>query len=313
LRTPKTITQGANDWVANQENYVFLVNGKATNASSGSQMETKTTVNSNSTLVVNSVNSNDVIIRIARINGYIIMLVDDGAGFYVHRRFERNDMPEEIQVGCIAYTDWEKVQTYSPIFHNSNVLNNDLNPDPSNQPSQLFNPDMVAQFDYVRFSDVPSIFSGLDLMDENLVQDSFILTHLNYPSIPNEPPGKIIWKGNIDNDWNNPANWNGGQIPGTMDSVLIPNCDCPEVFIPSLSINGSTTIAALEIENGATLNIAEASNLNIESIGSFPSSILINHGTLNIDGSMIVTRDQSQTVHNYGDLNLNTNGVFRVE
>ena len=191
IRAPRNYPNGAaNDWTSNGENYVFLATGfAATNHPTcggcpGPHFEVKNTVNSNSQLEVSSVStSTDVQIRVARIDDAVIVLNRFPNGVWqVHRRYHRADFPSELQVGYVTYTNWQKVSTYTPFFHNTHVLNDQLNPDPSSNPSQPFNPDLVAQFDFGRFDEVevPADLANIDLV--NQATDSELLSFLGYDS-----------------------------------------------------------------------------------------------------------------------------------
>jgi hypothetical protein len=60
--------------------------------------------------------------------------------------------------------------------------------------------------------------------------------------------GTSTWTGAADDDWNNPANWQGGSIPGPSDDVIIP-AGMPNY--PSLTSNEE--VNDLEVESGATI------------------------------------------------------------
>jgi len=53
--------------------------------------------------------------------------------------------------GLVAYTDWDKVSTYTPEYHNTHVLVPPILGDPSSNPGLAFNPDIVAAFDFARW------------------------------------------------------------------------------------------------------------------------------------------------------------------
>jgi hypothetical protein len=62
----------------------------------------------------------------------------------------------------------------------------------------------------------------------------------------------LTWTGAADGDWNNPANWSGGAVPGTTDDVVIP---AGTPFAPALS--GSITLHSLTVSSGARLTSAD--------------------------------------------------------
>lgn len=168
------------DWLPNNENYIFLAAGRATG--SGPQFEVKNTVNGNSSLQISDIpTATNVQIRVARIASAVIVLYRlPNQNWEVHRRYSRPDFPSEIQIGFVTYTDWPKVSSYDEFFHNSHVLNSNLNPDPtSNVP---FNPDIIGRFDFTRFDEVnvPVNLTGIDLV--NSATDIELLSFLGYDS-----------------------------------------------------------------------------------------------------------------------------------
>ncbi|MCB9291536.1 MAG: hypothetical protein H6559_00150 [Lewinellaceae bacterium] len=199
IRAPKAITSGGGDWTAGQENYVFLSIGYAKpdhhtcplneegvgDCGPGPHFEVKETTRSVSTLSISPVSSQTVTIRLARIGNVIIVLRQvPGGPFEVHQRYNRIDFPEEVQVGFVTYTNWEKAGSYTTDFHNRHVLNEDLAADPT--PGRPFNPDLLAQFEYARFNEVevPPALAGLNLMDEAAVSDAALLSFLGFESEP---------------------------------------------------------------------------------------------------------------------------------
>ncbi len=188
IRTPRNYPNGAygaGGWTSGGENYIFLSVGNA-NASAGPEFEVKSTTNGNSSLQITPIPTNiDVQIRIARIDEAILVLYRFPDGDWeVHQRYNRNDFPDELQVGFVAYTDWNKSNNYSPIFHNSNVLNDDLANDPDGSGAP-FAPGLIGTFDFARFNDVqlPSNLIGVNLV--NNATDNEILSFLDYESVPN--------------------------------------------------------------------------------------------------------------------------------
>jgi len=171
-----------NDWQPNSENYIFMAAGYA-NSGSGPHFEVKNTVNGNSNLQITDIpTANNVQIRIAKIGGAIIVMFRlPSQNWTVHRRYDRSDFPTNIQIGFVTYTDWPKVSSYNPYFHNSNVLNPSLSPDPSNV---AFNPDLIGRFDFARFDDVviPSQLTGVNLVSQ--ASDADLLSFLGYSTGP---------------------------------------------------------------------------------------------------------------------------------
>ena len=191
IRTAKNFTNGSAGWQANEENHVFLSIGRASGAGTAPHFEVKSTTNSSSSLQITPINTYlDTEIRLARINGYVICLYKlPGGDWIINNRYDRSDMPSAVQVGLVAYTDWDKLNTYTYNFANANTINANLNPDPSSNPNAPFNPDLRATFDYARFDSVslPPSLAGLNLSNPSLVSDNDLLAFLGFPSQPYLP------------------------------------------------------------------------------------------------------------------------------
>ena len=72
------------------------------------------------------------------------------------------------------------------------------------------------------------------------------------------------WTGEVDNDWNNPANWRGG-LPGTGDKAIIATSGA------SVNVTADTQILTLQIATGAagvSVNIASGMTLFLSNSGS---------------------------------------------
>lgn len=205
IRTPRAINDPAVDWqpgsmaddgTNNGENYVFLSLGHGTNGQF--TFEVKTTRNSNSQLELTPTAGNTATLQLARIgNSVIAMLREPGQDWVVHRRYTRADMPETMQVGIVSYTDWSKASDFDPFVHNSNVLTEGVD-DPT--PDESFNPDLMAGYDYARYSrpQLPAELEGVDLVNEATEQQllSFLGANANLPADPPpELPGVNITAG----------------------------------------------------------------------------------------------------------------------
>lgn len=169
-----------NDWQPDGENYIFMATGYATG--SGPHFEVKNTVNGTSSLQITNIpTASQVQIRIARIDGAIIVMFRlPGQNWTVHRRYDRSDFPNDIQIGFVTYTDWPKVSSYNEYFHNSNVLNSSLSPDPT--AGVPFTPDLIGRFDFARFDDVtvPASLVGVNLVTQ--ASNADLLSFLGYSS-----------------------------------------------------------------------------------------------------------------------------------
>ena len=101
-------------------------------------------------------------------------------------------------------------------------------------------------------------------------------------------------------DWNCPSNWSGGRVPDEFTQVIIPT---GKQFYPVIQYI-STSIDALLMESGSTLDIFEgASLLILGETGRFDCSIVFgqirNDGTLEIGES--VTMDTALLQHVQGN------------
>lgn len=169
IRAPRSITPAT--WLPGGENYVFLSLG-AGNPSGQFQFEVKTTINSNSQLILAPAPSSHAIIQVARVGPYMIMLRNSDGTWTVHRRYHRPDLPSIVQVGMTAYTDFGSAFLLSPFQHNLSVIHSG-------------NPDLIAAFDYFRFArpNVPASLLNADLMT---VPEAQLLTFLGANA--NVPP-----------------------------------------------------------------------------------------------------------------------------
>lgn len=196
IRTPRPIATPA-QWTPGGENYVFLsvgygLEGGPCVPGAGPHLEVKTTVNSVSTLCIEQTPVSSATIQIARIGSAVICLYrSPGGAWQVHRRYARPDMPAALQVGLVSYSDWFKASTYQPFFHNGHVLNAALNPDPSSNPGQPFQPDALASFDFARFAAVavPPELNGVDLV--NVATDRQLLSFLGANAVPTPSPADL--------------------------------------------------------------------------------------------------------------------------
>lgn len=146
VRSPRMDT--AQSWRPGQENYVFLSVGSA-DQPGNFQFEVKTTQQSNSQLEKISAASGEALLQVARIGSNLIMLRKQGGDWVVHKRYQRGDMPSQLQVGLTVYTDYPTISRVQPREHNSTVI-------------QGGNPDLLAKFDFVRYRR-PVVPAGMDV------------------------------------------------------------------------------------------------------------------------------------------------------
>lgn len=178
-RAPRAITPGT--WTPGGEDYIFLSLGYGFGPAQW-QYEVKTTDESDSILTLTPAPANEAALQLARLGSFIIALRQDAGGAWqVHRRFNRTDLPAELQVGMFSYTDWSKVELFGPFIHNGAVLRDPL-PDGVVDPNPFipFTPDLIASFDYARFARpaIPAELIGADFSEGGPVSDAQLLSFL---------------------------------------------------------------------------------------------------------------------------------------
>ncbi len=137
IREPRNTTPST--WSYGGENYVFLSLGAA-DQPGNYQTEVKTTLNSDSQLEIAPAAGGDATIRMVRIGGHIITMIQpDGGSWRVHRRYDRPDFSTIINVGLTTYTDWPAAERRSVEEHNQNLITDGA-------------PDLRADIDYYRFA-----------------------------------------------------------------------------------------------------------------------------------------------------------------
>ncbi|MCA9177869.1 MAG: hypothetical protein KDB14_25555 [Planctomycetales bacterium] len=265
IRTPRAITSpadwspgsGADDGTNNGENYVFLSMGHADDGAQFS-LEVKTTRNSNSQLELTPLGSDTATIQLARIGNTVLALYRlPGQDWVVHRRYDRPDMPETLQVGLVTYTDWGKAGDFDPFFQNSHVLEPGITPDPT--PAEPFNPDLVAGFEYMRFArpDVPPELAGVDLLNvatnEQLL--SFLGDHAAAP--PVEPPAGPLAEVSI------AATVGEIAESGGADFVVTRNGDLSQPLQVHYTVGGTASAADYAALSGEVSFAAGASQATV--------------------------------------------------
>ena len=163
VRSPTDVTS-PETWAPGGENYIFLSSGAADTPGTR-QFEVKTTVNSNTNLEISD-GWPEVEIRSVRIGSAMLLLRREPGGVWaVHRRYDRPDFPDTLQVGMTVYTDWPTCQSLGVNVHNTSLITDG-------------NPDLIASFDYYRFETpvIPEDMQSLNFYDPGQVSDETILT-----------------------------------------------------------------------------------------------------------------------------------------
>jgi len=223
MRTPRDVTPET--WEPGGENYVFLSIGYGVSSPPTFQFEVKTTIDSDSTLVLSESSGGSAALQLARLGEYVICLRQmPGDEWLVHRRYHRPDFPETLQVGLVTYTDWVKVAPFDPFVHNSIVLTPPL-PDGVEDPAPEipYRPDLIAGFEYARYfrPTLPEDLEGVDLTDESLVSDAELLAFLGENA--NVPGGPVA--GDMDCDCHVSSSDVPPFIEALLDSPTFTGCD----------------------------------------------------------------------------------------
>lgn len=188
------------DMLTGQQNFIFMSIGQANGV--GWNFEIKNTCNSRSCLNIDDIATNISLIRLVRRGDQIIVLSQlPGGNWEIRGRYDRsgvtacrdslcNPFSDTVQIGLVAYTDWDKIDNISFAYHNTQTLHPDSLTVPDPFPMQPFNPDIIANYDFARFDSliVPAQFSGSNLANPAEVSDAELLSFLAYNSEPFCPP-----------------------------------------------------------------------------------------------------------------------------
>lgn len=105
VRAPREVT--AANFESGKENWLFLTTGTVDQPGEP-QFEAKTTMNSVSTLRSYPAQRGWIDLRIVRLRElFTLMYRYDGGEWSYLDQWVRPDLPETVQVGLIAYTDWD--------------------------------------------------------------------------------------------------------------------------------------------------------------------------------------------------------------
>jgi hypothetical protein len=118
-----------------------------------------------------------------------------------------------------------------------------------------------------------------------------------------------IWTGAVNNNWNNPGNWNPASIPGGFDFVKIPNV----ANDPEIKTGNSAYVSGIELETGASLIVNASALLEIE--GSIGDAIL-NRGTFENFGMLVIgfsTPINDRGIHNFGSFINRPNAQLSID
>lgn len=180
-RAPRPITDALSEWTPGGENYVLAGAGSGANEAS-LQVETKNTVDSASAWFQQPVAEGLVELQLARFGDtFVTAYRAQGSDWAIYDRYQRADMPEQLQLGLVAYADYPTASAVSAFEHNASEL--------------VGSPDLTARFDWFRVGRVtlPPAWLGLDLADAGSVSDAQLLTVLGAHAVPSPVPEPAVW------------------------------------------------------------------------------------------------------------------------
>ena len=155
------------DWMPNEQNYIFMSIGRAN--MNRYSFEIKNTCNSRSCLNIVDADSTTVLIRMVRRGDQIVIMSRFGQeDWSIQNRYNRgafamngqigscdgncsSPFPDTVQLGFVTYTDWPTVSSLDTFFHNSHTIHPDSLAPEEIPPGVSFNPDLKANFDFIRF------------------------------------------------------------------------------------------------------------------------------------------------------------------
>ena len=140
IRAPRTTT--SENWIPKGENWIFLTTGVARSIDRP-VFETKTTVNSKSTLKLHPNKLDWVQLRIARTDTVFALYFkyDQDDDWTQIEQFSRPDLPQKLQVGINTYTDFYSAKP--SLMKDLKKYNTTV--------VKYGKPDLLVRVDYVRF------------------------------------------------------------------------------------------------------------------------------------------------------------------
>jgi hypothetical protein len=154
IRTPRNITPAT--WAPGGENYVFLSVGYGQAGPPRWQFEVKTTVASQSTLILSDAPGPAARLQIARLGRYVICRAASRRAVARLHRYDRPDFPDTLQVGPVAYRLEQGADVRSSAQQGGVTA---AAPVPIS-PSTPFYPDLIARWDYVLLGRLPAPLAG---------------------------------------------------------------------------------------------------------------------------------------------------------
>jgi hypothetical protein len=137
--------EGAKAWKEKSENWFFITAGSG-DGDHVPQYETKNTVNGSSRLELTPRTVGWTELSVVRTGSHFALLRrHEGEGWKILRRLDRPDLPPTLQVGLVAYTDYDTAKGYL-IFNRVAAYHRD-----AADIAKAGVPDLIARFDYVHF------------------------------------------------------------------------------------------------------------------------------------------------------------------
>ncbi|MGZ8412583.1 MAG: hypothetical protein ACXW05_07605 [Gemmatirosa sp.] len=170
-RVPRPVTPDS--WAPRGENWLFITTGTA-EARGVPVIEVKSTVNSGSNLKLRPARAGWHELRIVRLRETFLLLSRaEGEGWRLRERMMRRDLPYNMQVGLVAYSDGTSAppEWRDPRAHNTAD---------STARARVGAPDLGAHVDWVRFRRPPALRDvAPDWLTDHAVSESTILRFLD--------------------------------------------------------------------------------------------------------------------------------------
>lgn len=138
-----------------------------------------------------------------------------------------------------------------------------------------------------------------------------------------------VWTGNVNSNWENSSNWDGGSLPGNGDDIVIDSVNnfTGAKAHPVIGSNSSFSPGKIDINNGGKLyiqaNLTTSDNIKVEGSGcnaSFPPQLIMTAGTLTVSGDKNLEAKKGGEIHISGgsiyisgELKMEEGGHFYME
>jgi hypothetical protein len=151
VRAPRDVTPQS--WQPGGENLVFLALGVG-DPPDRWQFQSMDTRTSHSEIVRADAASGEAQLRIVRRGGTLRLLRRQAEEWVEHATLDRPDLPETLQVGLMAATDWNTCQQAGVATHNRDGVRGGQ-------------PDLLARFDYVELATAPAELANTNTPSTN--------------------------------------------------------------------------------------------------------------------------------------------------